>query len=88
MMAKSPVCPGSNATSAEKIRFAIISELDATSLYEQLAATTEDEKLKNNFLEIAADEKKHVGQLSTLLLEQDEEQVTMSKEGQAEADSF
>ena len=44
------------------LRIAIIAELDAINLYEQLATLTEDENLKAIFLDIAREEKTHVGE--------------------------
>lgn len=52
----------------------MIAELDAISLYEQMAALAADEKIRKVLLEIAREEKTHVGEFLTLLLERDEEQ--------------
>lgn len=46
----------------EILRLGIIAELDAVSLYEQLAAKTKDGKIKEVFLEVAKEEKTHVGE--------------------------
>jgi len=58
----------------EILRAAIIAELDAISLYEQMAALTTDERIREVLLDIAKEEKTHVGELLTLLLELDVEQ--------------
>jgi len=58
----------------QMLRVAIIAELDAINLYEQLAAITKDENLKTVFLDIAREEKTHVGEFLTMLLMKDEEQ--------------
>ncbi len=42
----------------------IIAELDAINLYEQMANMTENEKIKKILLDIAKEEKTHVGEIS------------------------
>ncbi|MFA5111357.1 MAG: ferritin family protein [Desulfobaccales bacterium] len=59
----------------EILRAAIIAELDAINLYEQMAALTEDKDIKNVLLDIAREEKTHVGEFQTMLLRMDAEQV-------------
>ncbi|MBT4651251.1 rubrerythrin [Candidatus Woesearchaeota archaeon] len=68
----------------EILRIGMIAELDAVSLYEQLAATTSNEKLKKVFLDIAKEEKTHVGEFQALLLELDKEQEQELEEGRKE----
>lgn len=58
----------------EILRVGIIAELDAVSLYEQLAAVAKDEKIKKVLLDIAKEEKTHVGEFQHLLLNRDKEQ--------------
>jgi len=59
----------------EILRAAIIAELDAINLYEQMAALTEDADIKKVLLDIAREEKTHVGEFETMLLRYDAEQV-------------
>ena len=59
----------------ELLRIAIIAELDAINLYEQLAALTDNADIKAVFLDIAKEEKTHVGEFQTMLLRMDAEQV-------------
>jgi rubrerythrin len=59
----------------EILRAAIIAELDAINLYEQMAALTDDADIKNVLLDIAREEKTHVGEFETMLLRYDAEQV-------------
>jgi rubrerythrin len=59
----------------EILRLAIIAELDAINLYEQMAALTDDKDLKAVLLDIAREEKTHVGEFQTMLLRWDAEQV-------------
>jgi len=57
----------------EILRIGLIAELDAINLYEQLASLTKDKKLKEVFLDIAKEEKTHVGEFLSLLLLKDKE---------------
>jgi len=66
------------------LRAGIIAELDAISLYEQLAAMAEDEVVRAVLLDIAREEKTHVGEFLALLLELDEEQARELERGREE----
>lgn len=68
----------------EILRVGIIAELDAISLYEQLAALTLDGDLKRVILDIAKEEKTHVGEFQTLLLKKDKEQKRELNAGERE----
>jgi len=68
----------------EILRAGMIAELDAISLYEQMAAMTENKKIKAVLLDIAKEEKTHVGEFQALLLEQDKEQVKELAAGKKE----
>ena len=68
----------------ELLRVAIIAELDAINLYEQLAALTDDKDMKAVFLDIAKEEKTHVGEFQTMLLRMDKEQVEEIEHGKEE----
>ncbi len=59
----------------ELLRIGIIAELDAINLYEQLAALTDNTDIKKVFLDIAKEEKTHVGEFQTMLLRMDQQQV-------------
>jgi rubrerythrin len=72
----------------EALRAAIIAELDAINLYEQLAAVTESEALKKVFLDVAKEEKTHVGEFQTLLLMLDEEQKAELEAGRKEVEEL
>jgi len=65
----------------EILRLGMIAELDAVSLYEQLAAKTKSSKIKKVLLDIAKEEKTHIGEFQTLLLELDKEQVNELEKG-------
>ena len=68
----------------EILRAAIIAELDAISLYEQMASLTEDSDLKKVLLDVASEEKEHVGEFQFLLLKHDKEQEKELKSGMKE----
>jgi len=68
----------------EILRLGIIAELDAVSLYEQMAAITSNEDLKKILLDVAKEEKTHVGEFQSLLLGLDEEQVRELEAGKEE----
>jgi rubrerythrin len=68
----------------EILRLGMIAELDAVNLYEQLAAKTKNKKIKEVLLDIAKEEKTHVGEFQTLLLGIDKEQVRELENGRKE----
>lgn len=68
----------------EILRAAIIAELDAISLYEQLAASTNNVAIKKVLFEVAREEKTHVGEFQTLLLKEDAEQAEEMVKGEKE----
>lgn len=59
----------------EILRLSMIAELDAINLYEQLAAKAKNKNIKKVLLDIAKEEKTHMGEFETLLLQLDKEQV-------------
>lgn len=72
----------------EILRVGIIAELDAVNLYEQMAAMTENEHIKKILLDIAKEEKTHVGEFQALLLKKDSEQVRELEEGKREIEEL
>jgi rubrerythrin len=70
----------------EMLRVAMIAELDAINLYEQLAAVTGNENIKKVLLDVAKEEKTHVGEFQTLLLKEDKEQVEELEKGKKEVE--
>ncbi len=71
-------------TDKQILRLGIIAELDAVSLYEQLASKTKNKKIKSVLLDIAKEEKTHVGEFQALLLKLDKQQLKELKEGEKE----
>jgi rubrerythrin len=70
----------------EILRAAVIAELDAINLYEQMASLTDNSDMKKILLDVAKEEKTHVGEFQTLLLEHDKEQVKELEEGKKEVE--
>lgn len=66
------------------LRLGVIAEFDAIDLYEQLAAAANDKKLKAVFLDIAREEKTHMGEFMALLLQTDKEQAHELESGKSE----
>ena len=89
MLSKEPiklVKVGGEFWDREIARLGMIAELDATSLYEQLADSTQDEQLKRVLLDVAKEEKTHFGEFETVLLKKDPEQVTELQRGREEVE--
>jgi len=89
MLAEKPIKiekVGKKILDREILRLAIIAELDAVTLYEQLAAATENEAIREVLLDVAKEEKTHVGEFQTLLLREDAEQVEELKHGKEEVE--
>lgn len=72
----------------ELLRVSIMAELDAISLYEQMANMTDDEDLKVVLLDVAQEEKTHMGEFQTMLLRKDEEQAEELKKGKKEVEEL
>lgn len=72
----------------EILRGAIIAELDAINLYEQLAASTNNESIKKVLMDVAKEEKTHVGEFQALLLKEDKEQVEELEKGRKEVEEM
>ncbi len=70
----------------EILRAGIIAELDAINLYEQMAAMTSNRDIRAILLDIAKEEKTHVGEFQTLLLKEDPQQVKELEEGRKEVE--
>ncbi|MFW6040270.1 MAG: ferritin family protein [Thermoplasmatota archaeon] len=68
----------------EMLRTALMAEFDAINLYEQMAGKTKDEDLKKVLLEVAKEEKEHVGEFEEMLLRKDKQQVEELEEGKKE----
>ena len=72
----------------EILRAAIIGELDAINLYEELANMTDNEDLQAVIRDIGGEEKTHVGELQTMLLRLDNEQEIELGKGRKEVEEL
>ncbi len=72
----------------EILRVGMIAELDAINLYEQLAALADREEVKKVLLDIAKEEKTHMGEFQALLLRKDKEQVEELEHGKKEVEEM
>jgi rubrerythrin len=70
----------------EILRLGMIAELDAINLYEQMAEYTQNKDIKKVILDIAREEKTHMGEFQTLLLKLDKQQVTELEAGKKEVE--
>ena len=66
------------------LRIAILAEIDAINLYEQMSDMTSNENIKTLLLDIAKEEKTHIGEFQALLLEIDKEQEEELEKGAEE----
>ena len=91
MLSKIPVDLGKvkeEEIEKEVLRLAIIAELDAINLYEQMGAMVKDEKIRAVLEDVANEEKTHVGEFLTLLLKLDEKQVEEIERGRKEVEEI
>lgn len=72
----------------ELLRAAMIAELDAVNLYEQMANLATSKDLKIVFLEVAREEKTHIGEFQALLLQKDKEQQKELTKGKDEVEDL
>lgn len=75
-------------TDKEILRAAVIAELDAINLYEQMAGMTRNPYIRQVLLEVAREEKTHVGEFQAMLLQYDSEQVKELEEGREEVEEM
>ena len=73
-----------DVTDKNMLRLAIQAEYDAVNLYEQMAATTSDKKIKETMLDVAKEEKTHIGEFEELLRQIDDEQEKALSDGTEE----
>jgi rubrerythrin len=72
----------------EILRSAMIAELDAINLYEQMANMTQNKNIRKLLLDVAREEKTHVGEFQALLLIEDKEQGKELEEGKEEVEEL
>ncbi|MBN1162372.1 rubrerythrin [Patescibacteria group bacterium] len=79
---------GKDNIDSEILRAGIIAELDAINLYEQMSEMAVDKHLKDLLLDIAREEKTHVGEFQALLLRVDKEQEKELEKGREEMEEI
>ena len=87
MLSKNPIDISrklNNEEIAQALRLSIIGELDAINLYLQLANAIDNELIKKVLIDIAEEEKVHVGELLELLNRIDLEQKKALEKGARE----
>ncbi len=72
----------------EILRAAIIGELDIINLYEQMASLTKSKAIRASLLDVAKEEKTHVGEFQALLLQLDQEQADELEHGKKEVEEM
>jgi uncharacterized protein len=70
------------------LRFAVSAELEAISIYKQIAAKTDILVIRDNMNSIANEEMIHVGELLRLISYLDEEEFNKYQEGMKESSSI
>ena len=68
----------------EMLRTAIIAELDAVNLYDQMAAQASSDAVRKIFQDISREEKVHIGEFETLVEDLDTEFEEAEEEGEEE----
>lgn len=86
MMSDIPKRIGKENVDEQIARVGLIAELDAVNLYEQMAAMATDNKLREVLLDIAKEEKTHIGEFQAMLLKKDKEQVRELENGRKEVE--
>ncbi|MCE4614202.1 MAG: rubrerythrin [Desulfurococcales archaeon] len=89
MFGKHPLdVPSNTKLSGERLcdalRLAIIAEIDAITLYRQIAEAAENKLVKQVFNEVAEEEKEHLGEFMYLLKKCDKTIVRMMGHGEEE----
>ena len=72
----------------EILRTAVIAELDAINLYEQMADMAQNKNIRKLLLDVAREEKTHEGEFQTLLLREDLQQKNELEEGKKEVEAL
>jgi rubrerythrin len=70
----------------EILRAGIVAEIDAVNLYEQMAALTKNENIREVLMDVAKEEKTHIGEFQALLLRFDAQQKQELEAGAREAE--
>ncbi|MEM2026119.1 MAG: ferritin family protein [Desulfurococcaceae archaeon] len=93
MLSKNPIDLSSNKKLSKEeikdaLRLSMMAELDAVSLYLQIARSIDDEKIRKVFEDVAKEEKTHVGEFLAVLRSLDEEQAEELARGEKEVEGL
>lgn len=80
--------PAGAERDAQILRLGMIAELDASNLYEKLAALADDKRVATVMLDISQEEKVHAGEFESLLEEIDTEYEKAEEEGEKEVEDL
>lgn len=86
MMSNIPTSNNGQNIDKQITRIGMLSEIDAINLYEQLAELATDDDLKKVLLDIANEEKVHVGEFTKLLNSYDKENESETNKGEGEVE--
>ena len=75
-------------TLVQAVRFAITTEYDAVNVYEKVAEMATDSDMEQLFLDIAREEKVHIGELEALLSDLDDESKEALSDGSDEKEEI
>lgn len=75
-------------TDADLLRLAIVAEYDATSLYERMAEKAANPRVKKVLLDVAQEERIHVGEFKSLLKQIEPKQREADIEGEKEVEDL
>lgn len=84
MAASSTVKDSVKTTDEGILRQVLIAELDAVTLYEQLARSTDNAQLKKLLMDVAQEERVHAGEFEAMLLKLDKKMKPALDDGAAE----
>ncbi|GAH47511.1 unnamed protein product, partial [marine sediment metagenome] len=79
---------GRKLSDKDILRASIMAELDAINLYEGFADVVRDKDIKKVLLDVAREEKVHVGEFQEMLLREDEEHRSALYKGIKEVDEL
>ena len=80
--------PLDESNDKELLRLSIAAELDAINLYEKMAEKAQSSKIKKVLLDVAKEEKTHIGEFEALLKDIDKEHKGELEEGAKEVDEI
>lgn len=83
-LAKLGISDKAHSSDQVMLRQGIMAEYDAINLYEQMAQSTTNKQLKEVFLHVAEEEKKHIGEFEAFLETLDKDHRSLVDDGKSE----